>query len=82
MNYVDGYRSLEGDAIDSFRTADLRIGYEPDQGPLAGAAVSLSVRNLLNEDPPFYDAPQGIAYDAANADVLGRFVALQVTRRW
>ena len=82
MNYVDGYRSLEGDAIDSFRTADLRIGYEPERGPLAGAAVSLSVRNLLNEDPPFYDAPQGIAYDAANADVLGRFVALQVTRRW
>jgi len=40
------------------------------------------VRNLFDRDPPFWNGIEGIAYDAANTDVIGRFVALQLTRRW
>jgi iron complex outermembrane receptor protein len=42
----------------------------------------LSVQNLLASDPPFYDTPQGVGYDTANADPLGRFVSLQLNKRW
>ena len=44
--------------------------------------LALSVRNLFDAEPPFYDAPQGIGYDPANADPLGRVISLQLTKRW
>ena len=47
-----------------------------------GLSLTLNVLNLLNEEPPFYDAPAGIGYDAANTNVLGRQVSLQLVKRW
>ncbi len=82
VNYVGDYRAPDGRRIDAWTTADIQVRYTPDQGRFAGLSATLIVRNLFDEDPPFYDSPQGIAYDAANADVLGRFVALQISRRW
>lgn len=82
LHYVDGYADLVGREIEAWTTADLQLRWTPRDERLAGVQLALTVRNLFDADPPFYDAPQGIAYDAANADVLGRFVALQVTRRW
>nr|WP_246371140.1 TonB-dependent receptor [Phenylobacterium haematophilum] len=49
---------------------------------LDGLSVALNVQNLFDSDPPFYDGPTGIGYDPANADPLGRFVSLQLTKRW
>ena len=40
------------------------------------------MQNLFDRAPPFYDAPEGVAYDAANANVMGRFVSLQLTKAW
>lgn len=82
LNYVDRYRDLKRRRIEAWTTADLQVRYTPDAGRFAGITGTLTVQNLFDEDPPFYDAPQGIAYDAANANVLGRFVAFQVSRRW
>jgi iron complex outermembrane recepter protein len=82
LNHADGYADLQGRSIDAWTTADLQLRWTPEGGRLEGVSAALTVRNLFDADPPFYDAPQGIAYDAANADVLGRFVSLQVTRRW
>ena len=42
----------------------------------------LSVRNLLDADPPFYDVSTGFGYDPAQADIFGRVVALQLIKRW
>lgn len=84
LNYVDDYRGAEGQKISSWTTGDLQLRWQPtaEQGPMQGLVVALSVQNLLDSSPPFYDAPQGVGYDPANADPLGRFVSLQLTKRW
>ena len=82
VNYVGDYHAADGRQIDAWTTADVQVRYAPDEGRFSGLITTLIVRNLFDQDPPFYDAPQGIAYDAANTDVLGRFVALQISRRW
>jgi len=74
--------------IDSWLTLDLQVGYrfEQTQGILAGAGVSLSVNNVFDKDPPFIDtgtftlgtAPE--PYDSANASILGRTIALTLTK--
>ena len=63
--------------------SDGRMRWTPTgSGALEGVEVALSVQNLFNEDPPFYDSPLGVGYDPANASPLGRTVALQISRRW
>lgn len=84
MNYVDDYRTSEGRRVSSWTTGDLQLRWQPtaEQGLANGLVVALSVQNLLDSSPPFYDAPQGVGYDPANADPLGRFISLQLTKRW
>lgn len=82
VNYVDSYRDLAGRRIGAWTTADLSVRWAPASSRLAGAIVTFSVQNLLDRDPPFYDAPEGVGYDAANTNVLGRFASLQITKAW
>lgn len=84
MNYVDPYRDLAGKRIDAWATFDLRLAYAPKAtgGPLAHMSVSLVAQNLFDRAPPFYDSTVGAGYDGANADATGRFVALEVSKRW
>ncbi|GFE90520.1 TonB-dependent receptor plug domain-containing protein [Steroidobacter agaridevorans] len=74
--------------IDDWITLDLQFNYkfEGAGGLLSGAGVGLSVLNATNEEPPFVDtgrivtgnAPE--SYDAANAIISGRAVALTLTK--
>ncbi len=83
LNYVDDYKSLAGDKIDSWTTIDLAWRWQP--AALWGVedlTLSVMVQNLFDTDPPFYDSPRGVGYDPANADPLGRVVAFQASRRW
>ncbi|HQT54998.1 MAG TPA: TonB-dependent receptor [Phenylobacterium sp.] len=84
VNYLSDAKAANGVAIDSWTTADLQLRWSPNtsSGPLAGLMLSASIQNLFDNDPPFYDAPQGIGYDPANANALGRVVSLQLTKRW
>lgn len=84
LNYVDDYRSETGRKIEAWTPVDLQARWTPteDSGPLAGVTLVLSVQNAFDEDPPFYDNPLGLAFDPANADPLGRTVALQLTKQW
>lgn len=59
-----------------------RLSLQCNIGPLAGLEIDLSGQNLFDQTPPFYDSTQGVGYDAANADATGRFVAIQLTKRW
>lgn len=82
INYVAGYPDVTGREIGSWTTMDVQIRYAPTTGAFSGTSVALNVQNLFDRDPPFYDSPEGVAYDAANTNVLGRFVSLQLTRTW
>lgn len=84
VNFVNGYRDDLTDArIGSWITVDAHLAWTaPDEGPLRGTGIALNVRNLFDRDPPFYDALTGLGYDAANADAIGRFISIQITKRW
>lgn len=84
MNYVDSYHDLAGKRIDAWTTFDLRLAYaQPSvSGALSGLTVALIAQNLFDRAPPFYDSTAGAGYDGANADATGRFVALQIAKRW
>ncbi|HEY5754790.1 MAG TPA: hypothetical protein VIU34_03155 [Steroidobacter sp.] len=74
--------------VDDWITLDLQFNYnfETICGLLSGAGIGLSVLNATNEQPPFIDtgrivtgnAPE--SYDAANAIISGRAVALTLTK--
>ncbi|HYD86053.1 MAG TPA: TonB-dependent receptor [Vitreimonas sp.] len=97
FNYVDDYANpyaLGGEArIDSWMSWDARfsidLGAHTGEA-LAPATLSLNVRNLFDEDVPFAatSGPQGEGlrarngFDPANFDPLGRFVSLELVRRW
>jgi outer membrane receptor protein involved in Fe transport len=83
VDFVDHYRDVLGHRIHAWAPVNLEIGFAPKgEGALKGLELTLSVQNLFDQAPPFYDSAQGAGYDPANADALGRFVALQLTRHW
>lgn len=82
LNYVDDYRSTTGARIDAWTTVDAQLRWAPEQPGWAGLELALSAQNLLDQDPPFYDNPQGFGFDPANASPLGRVVSLQLIKRW
>ena len=83
LNYVDDYRSLTNVKVASWTTVDAQVRWSPSgRFGLDGVDIALSVQNLLDEDPPFHNNPQGFGFDPANATILGRVVSLQLTKRW
>ena len=84
LNYLDGERDALGARIGSWTTVDLQAAFHsPAQsGELKGVTLALNVANVLDTDPPFYDSPGGVGYDATNTSALGRMVSVQLTKRW
>ncbi|WP_292019422.1 MULTISPECIES: TonB-dependent receptor [unclassified Brevundimonas] len=83
LNHVSGGRDrVNGRGIDDWITIDGQVRYDLQNGWGEGLSLTLNVLNLTNEEPPFYDAPAGIGYDAANTNVLGRQISLQLVKRW
>ena len=70
--------------ISSWTSVDVQLRYEPKDasGIARGFSAALTIQNAFDRDPPFVDRTLGFAYDPANADVLGHFVALQIKKRW
>jgi outer membrane receptor protein involved in Fe transport len=90
LNYIDSYENRINNQtvpVASWQTVDLAIGYEFPQleSMLAGVEVMLDVINITNKAPPFVLNPllnNGINYDGANANPLGRFISLQLSKRF
>ena len=82
VNYLIRFHDALGTRISDQTTVDLQLRAKAPAGRFDGATVSLSVRNLFDKAPPFYDNPTGYAYDPGNADVIGRFVRIQLTKSW
>lgn len=97
VNYADDYHNPAalggGHDVSSWTTVDTNLAYEFGRGErnggLDGARFSLSIQNLLDEDPPLVRfgfgagaVNQPVGFDPANANPLGRTVVLTVSKRW
>ena len=88
VNFTNSYQDNDpagAREIPTWTTVDATLKYRLniEHGPLADAALLLSVTNLLDRAPPFVPNPQfGINFDGANANALGRFLAVQLSKRW
>ena len=89
VNYTDDYQDLADTAsatpIDSWTTLDLSLAYDTSKrfgGTWAdNTQLSIAVQNLFNEDPPCIETPlDGLNFDPANANGLGRVITLQLRR--
>jgi outer membrane receptor protein involved in Fe transport len=88
LNFINSYKdtsSLPNRKIDSWTTLDLQARYgasADDRDRWNGASIALSMQNVLDTDPPFYNNPIGYGFDPSNADLLGRFVSFQLRKSW
>jgi iron complex outermembrane recepter protein len=88
-SYINNTLSFVAPSVASWTTLDLNASLNADalfQSPgWKGVSLSLSVLNALNREPPYVDASPVLVqvnYDPANANPLGRFVALTLRKKW
>jgi len=74
-----------GDTVEASNTFDLHLAYDLDLGDtLEGVTLALDVRNVTDEDPPFFNGNQGgfmggaWGYDNYTANPVGRLVTFAV----
>ena len=91
VNYVDSYRTNDTDQsekISSWTTVDLTLALKsPDSSApiLRNTAIRVSITNLFDNDPPTIPlfADIGVdGYDPTNASPLGRFVSVELSRKF
>ena len=85
-NYTNAYRdnlSTPNRDIDAWTTYDARVTRRFSiRSDGAATELSLDVRNLTDEDPPFANNSIGIGFDSVNASPIGRVVMLEVRQQW
>lgn len=88
VNYADRYKDKTNAPflkIDDYLTFDLTISKtfseEDISSVLSGTTITFNAINIFASNPPFAN-DRGAAYDASNADPLGRFAAITVTKKW
>lgn len=82
INYYDGYKdtlSQPNRSVGSWTTIDLQASYA---FPASGLTVAVNAQNAFDRKPPFLNNPAGVGYDEENADLLGRFLSLQLRKEW
>ncbi|MFL6605569.1 MAG: TonB-dependent receptor plug domain-containing protein [Steroidobacteraceae bacterium] len=90
VNYTKRYINDSVDpaeVVDAYTTVDAQVSFAPVGLWDGSFRVALSAINLLNERPPYVNTPlfpAGVqfGFDAANASPIGRFVTLQLSKRW
>ena len=87
INFTNSYRDDDtagAPEVSSWTTVDETVKYlfNADHGPLADASLQVSVINLFNKAPPYVANPYAVNFDGANANALGRFVSVQLSKRW
>jgi iron complex outermembrane recepter protein len=73
--------------VGSWTTVDASVRFSPElSGILSGIHFSLALLNAFDRNPPFVLLPtsvaQGLNYDSANTNPMGRFLSLQVSKEW
>ncbi|MCR6645823.1 MAG: TonB-dependent receptor [Terricaulis sp.] len=86
LQYTDAYRdnlSTPMREIGSWTTFDARVTRKVGQNTDgSGAEITLDIRNLTDEDPPFANNPIGMGFDTLNASPVGRVAMIEVRQRW
>jgi outer membrane receptor protein involved in Fe transport len=91
VNYIVSYsnNTIVGPPahVSSWTTVDATVSYRlgKNSGLLSDLALTFGVLNLANRAPPYVANEGGYAsinYDGANANALGRFVFLQLAKRY
>jgi outer membrane receptor protein involved in Fe transport len=89
LNFSNSYTDNEvfpNVPVSSWTTTDLNVGYnfEHFSGSfLRGCKAAVSVSNLFNRQPPLAPDPFFMmGFDVYNADALGRYVSVRLTKRW
>lgn len=72
--------------VGAFVTVDLSASFRtrPEDGPLGGIELRLSVLNLFDEDPDLIrnSQPEAPSYDSTNQSPLGRFIGFSIRKQW
>jgi len=79
------YNGTGGDPVAAWTTVDLHLGYTFDSGFLGNDTVALTVRNMFNDYPPFFNGTQGsngtFGFDAYVSNPIGRVIGLNFTAK-
>jgi iron complex outermembrane receptor protein len=79
------YNGTGGDRVAPSYSFDIHLGYDFDSGYLGNDNVSLTVRNMFNTYPPFFNGTQGsngtFGFDAYVSNPIGRIIELGFTAK-
>jgi len=89
INYVNSYKDNQGGSsasVSSWTTADTTLSYQFGRGDarLRDFLVTVGVTNITNRTPPYVVdlGGNGVNFDPANANPMGRFVYVQISKRF
>jgi outer membrane receptor protein involved in Fe transport len=90
VNYTKRYINDSVDpaeVVDAYTTVDTQVSFAPASLWDGSFRISLSAINVLDERPPEVNTPLfpgsvHFGFDAANASPIGRFLTLQLSKRW
>jgi outer membrane receptor protein involved in Fe transport len=69
-----------GDHVNAYVQYDAHFGYTFDTAWTGSDVIGLTIKNLTNETPPYWNSSQG--YDATTANPLGRTYTLNLTAKF
>lgn len=88
LNYFGDYRNNQvagSPEVDDYMTVDLSVSYDLGSAFSSAAfrdtTVMLNVQDVLDEEPPVV-LNGNLAFDPQVASTIGRFVSLEVRKRW
>jgi outer membrane receptor protein involved in Fe transport len=91
LNYTTGESNTTSPTqgwVSPWTTVDAQVAYSSQAtGFFHGIDLRLSVQNLFDQKPPFlaYDSTTqfvGVGFDSTNASAVGRFINIEIVKRW
>jgi iron complex outermembrane recepter protein len=88
VNFANSYRdtiSVPNRDVAAWTTLDLQLRYDTEgDSPawLEQTRFSLNAQNVFNTPAPFLNNSVGVGYDQENANLVGRLVSFEISKRW